>query len=281
MGKSWHKEHFTCTSCESQLHGKKYKEENEMIYCSQCYGKYVAVKCQKCQEAIGISSTKVTVGTHAWHKECFSCKRCREKLQEKKYYIVDGDLLCLECKGDQAAAQCHGCKNAISSTVSFIQHKKYSWHVECFKCVVCQTWLANGEFHEINDNLTCTNCYTTKTGTKCAVCQETILKKGIKFGLKTYHQECFRCSGCDKILIGEKSVKEKNGEPICHDCCLKVSKKCCRCKHPITSRHTLYKGFLFHVECFKCNLCGSSIDNAEFFETSLNEILCKKCARID
>lgn len=221
------------------------------------------------------------INDDAWHAECFTCTRCRENLKGQQYYKTGAGLLCYDCHSDQAISQCHGCKNAISPTVSFLRHKKYCWHAECFKCTLCQTWLANGKFHEMGDTLMCTTCYISKVGVKCAECQETISSKGVRIGLRSFHPECFKCKGCDKILIaGKDQVKEKDGEPTCSDCYLKqVNKKCYRCKGPITSRHTLYKGHPFHIECFKCNLCGSAIDNTTFFETSLNEILCKKCVQ--
>lgn len=278
-GKKWHKSHFCCSMCEMELHGKKNFEVSEAIYCEQCYTREFAAKCHECNQKIA-QGTKVTVSKYSWHADCFTCRRCKENLLKQKYYLSDESLLCSKCKSDHSiVTQCQGCKNAISSTVSFIKHKKLCWHAECFKCMFCQTWLADGKFHEIDGNPACTSCYTSKIGTKCAICQQTISTAGVKFGLRVYHADCFKCRACDKMLIRESKVKEKNGEPICSDCYLKqVSKKCYRCKGPIVSRHTVYKGHPFHIECFKCNICGLAIDNATFFETSLNEILCEKCA---
>lgn len=216
---------------------------------------------------------------YSWHRECFVCKRCRQQLMEQNYFKSGEDLFCPDCI--EPIAQCNGCKRAINRTVSYVKHKKHNWHTECFKCVLCQSWLANGAFHEMDDNLMCTKCYTIKVSKKCATCQENIESRGVQFGLMRYHQDCFQCSNCDEKLYGESKIKEKDGQPVCYNCYLKIAKKCFRCKGPITSRHTLYKGQPFHIECFKCNLCGSNIDGAEFYETSLNEILCIKCARIE
>ncbi len=279
-GKSWHKHHFTCDLCDIQLHGKSYKEENETKYCENCFDKFEAVKCQVCKESIGIGSKKVTKEEYSWHLECFICKRCRVKLFGSKYYFKDGELICSECKSSEAIAQCQGCKLAISSTVSCLSHKNRYWHSECFKCIVCNTWLANGEFHEMDDNLMCNPCFINKVSKKCDVCQLAITSKGVQFGLKTYHSSCFSCIQCNKKFTSEEKVKEKDGQPLCLDCYIQMAKKCFCCRGPITSRHTLYNGRPFHLECFKCNICGSSIQNAEFFETSLGEILCMKCAAI-
>lgn len=263
-----------------ELHGEKYVEENEKVYCEPCYTKIFSIKCKKCHENIGINLKVTLDDKYSWHRKCFVCKRCGENLVDKKYYRFGEELLCSDCQDDHAIAQCHGCKLGISSTVSCLKHKKRSWHVGCFKCIICQTWLANGEFCEMDDNLMCHSCYITKVGRKCDVCQTTITTKGVQMGLKTYHPDCFKCSSCEKSLIGASKVKDSGGQPLCYDCFSELATKCFRCRASITSRHTLYKGQTFHVECFKCNLCGSIINNAEFFETSLNEILCVNCAQI-
>ena len=278
-GKSWHKYHYCCASCGQELHGKLHKEDNEKLFCEKCYNSEVAIKCFKCQTSINLGSKNVTIESkYSWHEECFACMKCRQTLVDQQYYFLSDRLLCLECQSDQVTTQCHGCKNAVDSTVSFLKHKTRYWHTECFKCVICQSWLANGKFNEMDDNIMCTNCFIIKTSKKCAVCQETITTKGVQFGLGSYHGGCFNCSSCKKSLIGESKVKDQDGHPVCKECYQKFAKKCFRCNGPITSRHTLYKGRVFHIECFKCNICGSNIDRTEFFETSLNEILCAKCA---
>ncbi len=250
------------------------------MYCEKCYDRYAATKCQKCKKSIGIGSKKIAVGGNCWHKECFICTRCRQNVQDK-YYFDNLDLLCHECTGSQSIAQCQGCKLAISSTVSFLKHKELCWHAECFKCTLCQTFLADGHFKEIEDKIICNKCYSIKFGKKCAVCQESITTQGIQFGLNSYHKDCFKCSSCSKNLIGESKIKDNGGQPLCYECKLKDAKQCFRCKGPIISRHTLYRGQLFHLECFKCNTCGSSISGIDFYETSLNEILCVKCAHVN
>ena len=276
--KCWHKKHFTCSVCDVELHGKVYREENEKVYCETCYDRYAAIKCQKCKQSIGIGSKKITSGINSWHKECFICIRCGENIQDQKYYFDNVGLLCHECQSSHPIAQCQGCKSAISSVVAFIKHKKLCWHAECFKCTICQSFLADGFFKEMDDKIMCSECYTTKFSKKCAFCQESIIHERVQFGLNNYHKDCFNCSSCSKNLIGESKIKDNGGQPLCHECNLKNAKKCFRCNGAITSRHTLYKGQPFHLECFKCNLCGTSIDGTEFYETSLNEILCVKCA---
>ena len=272
----WHKEHLCCSKCDTNISGKKltHNEFGDLL-CESCFDK-TAVKCHKCKEPIGIGSKKITHKGVSWHKECFVCKRCREDLQSDRFFFIKGDLLCEECM--EPIAQCHRCKQGIKASVSYLRHKNRTWHAECFKCVTCQAWLVDGEFNELDDNLICRKCFVSKVSKKCTACSESVVGKAFQFGFTTYHPECFNCSECDRNLAtGNLKVKEKMGKPICIDCHLKSAKKCHRCHDPIISKYTIYKGHQFHLECFTCNKCGTSVANSEFFETSLGEILCMRC----
>ena len=247
-----------------------------MLMCQKCYDKEKATKCHRCKEPITIQARKMSFKGHSWHGECFCCKRCREDLSEEKFFLINDNLLCAECI--DPIAQCYSCKSGVSPVVSYLQYNSRCWHATCFKCVICHAWLADGQFHEMDASLMCNVCYVQKVGKKCGYCEKVIMGKGLQFGLKAYHQECFVCKKCNCALTGENTkIKEKNGDPFCSDCAQTLAMKCFKCHAPITSRHTVYKGHPFHLECFTCNKCGSSVANSEFFESSLNEILCMKC----
>ena len=264
-----------------QLHGKESFEEDGKIFCTNCYSRLgAASKCQKCKGDI-ISGRKITLKEkYSWHEKCFVCKRCQTSVVGAPYYVSgETDLCCAECQADHKfVAQCQGCKNAISSTVKYLKHEECCWHPECFKCVICHVWLANGKFHtNANSNLVCAECFATKVSKKCAQCQKAIVTKGIQYGLMVYHPECFKCTTCNKNVAHESKVKSSDGQIKCQECYLMQATKCFRCHGPIISRFTVYKGKKFHIECFKCNSCGINIEGDEFYETSLNEILCSKC----
>ena len=245
--------------------------------CERCFNKY-AEKCQKCKEVIGLSSKKVSTKGKSWHEECFVCKRCAEDLRGQQYFMVNGDLHCHECV--QPVAQCHDCKKAISPTVSYFSHNNQCWHAECFKCASCKAWLVDGQFNEMDACLLCNACFMRKISEKCSVCAEPIIGRGVQFNTKLYHPKCFTCCGCEKPFDEQNgTVKEKKGEPFCRECFLKTTKKCFKCKGPITTRHTVYKGQPFHLECFTCSNCGIGVAKSEFFETSMNEVLCYRCTK--
>ena len=277
-GKAWHKHHFTCYKCDQELHNKEYRcEEDDKPLCKTCFSKYRAEQCTQCKTPITLKDIKVLVDGNVMHKECFTCVECHGLLAGNKHYKSDNGYLCASCQTQQIVAQCHACKKGISSTVSFLKHKTFAWHSDCFKCVLCSTWLADGNFHEIDDSIMCKQCFTLKNSRKCYKCQQSILGREIQLGFHYYHPECFTCTECDKSLINEQKV---GSTLLCHECVSKKSKKCIYCNNPIKSRHTVYKGQPFHLECFKCNRCGSSIQGSEFYETSLNEILCSKCGSL-
>ena len=274
-GKNWHKEHYCCTECDSNISGKPHTSNEGAMLCERCYNKY-ASKCHRCKEPISLSQKQLSVKGKQYHKTCFVCKRCREELVGEQYFIIDDDIVCPDCI--KPIGQCQGCKEGISPSVSYLQHGDRKWHAECFKCNVCRAWLVNGEFLEMASSLLCKTCYVEKMSLKCEACNRPISEKGIKFALKSYHIDCFVCTGCRKPLVGQsEKVKEKDGEPYCQSCISQTYKKCYKCKGAINTRHTVYKGHSFHLQCFQCNKCGRSIGSGEFFETSLGEIMCPRC----
>lgn len=274
-GTNWHKEHFCCSMCDESLQGKQYGNREGKLLCEQCFNKH-ATKCQRCNELIVLGAKKVSFQGRSWHETCFVCKRCKEDLREQRYYTIEDDVYCGECM--QPVAQCQGCKGSISSTVSFLKHKSRCWHAECFKCVNCKEWLVSGQFQELGDFLVCYSCYVKKVAKKCGACGQPVLGKALQFATKFYHPECFACKNCKKVVTSGK-VKEHEGEPLCQDCYIELfAKKCFSCKKPITTRFTVYKDQPFHLDCFTCNKCGISVARGDYYETSLHELLCPRCA---
>ena len=277
-GKKYHKQHLCCSECGTLLHDSSFKEISDSLYCSRCYDREYAAICESCHEPISLRAKVMHFKDRSWHKECFVCRRCQEDLSQTKHYLVKSDLLCGDCM--EPVAQCHACKNVIIPTVSYMKQKTRAWHSDCFKCTLCQAWLVDGEFHELEDSLMCTPCYTDKVGKKCTVCKKYV-GRGVKFSFGMYHPDCFNCGYCGINMIEYSGkVKEREDRPVCQDCAVKSAKKCFKCRQPITSKHTIYREQLFHLECFTCNLCGSSVATTDFFETNLGEILCQKCTTI-
>ena len=261
--------------CDKQLQGSKYGCDNGRVLCLECYNKHAAEDCARCHVTILLGVKKVRKKGLVFHEECYVCKRCKESLYDRQHYLSEGDLLCDECM--QPVAQCSSCKEGILPTVEHLRHESHAWHVKCFVCRSCEKSLVDNGFHEYDGNIVCKDCYTRKVSKKCSKCYQVIAGKGIQFNFGVYHTECFNCTECDISLTDIKPY-DKNGDPYCGNCILKLGKRCHACQGPITSRHTIYKKKTYHLDCFKCTQCNYPIGNKPFYETSLKDLLCEACA---
>ena len=67
---------------------------------------------------------------------------------------------------------------------------------------------------------------------------QVINKGGITYKATPWHRECFTCTGCNKVLVGEKFTS-RDEKPFCADCfAMQFAKKCIRCTQPITGQST-------------------------------------------
>merc|ERR1712080_515798 len=96
--KAFHPECFICHQCRQELKGSIRQHEGHN-YCESCYGSTHAKKCGKCFKALTETGVQFVVyGEQSFHKECFTCARCRETLSGKKFYqIEDEGKVCEGC----------------------------------------------------------------------------------------------------------------------------------------------------------------------------------------
>lgn len=111
---------------------------------------------------------------------------------------------------------------------------------------------------------------TEKTPNICFICETPILKGGMKFKGKAYHNEHYKCSekGCGKSLLDVKAY-ERDGRLICERCLKDRScERCSFCNELIREGVTIKAlGTTFHQDHFFCCQCGKSINDTEkFFE---------------
>ncbi|KAH8394883.1 hypothetical protein KR222_008461 [Zaprionus bogoriensis] len=74
-GATYHIKHFCCLQCDEPLAGQQYipDEKSNMPLCLQCYDKFYAGTCKRCQLPIGPADQGVAWGDIHWHGECFVC----------------------------------------------------------------------------------------------------------------------------------------------------------------------------------------------------------------
>ncbi|KAH8373042.1 hypothetical protein KR009_011030 [Drosophila setifemur] len=74
-GATFHIKHFCCYQCDEPLAGQQYipDENSNMPLCLQCYDRFFAVACKRCQQPIGPADQGVAWGDIHWHGQCFVC----------------------------------------------------------------------------------------------------------------------------------------------------------------------------------------------------------------
>ncbi|PVD28899.1 hypothetical protein C0Q70_11494 [Pomacea canaliculata] len=95
----WHRECFTCTSCDKMLAGEKFTSKDEKPYCGDCFGELFAKKCCRCTKPItGIGGTKfISFEERHWHSECFNCYKCDASMVGRGFLMNGDEILCPEC----------------------------------------------------------------------------------------------------------------------------------------------------------------------------------------
>ncbi|TPX39837.1 hypothetical protein SeMB42_g04576 [Synchytrium endobioticum] len=113
---------------------------------------------------------------------------------------------------------------------------------------------------------------------KCIVCGLPIgddaSGAALSLGDNSYHLSCFRCSSCGTAIGYEDQpvLLSSDHKPLCINCCY----SCDQCGHPILEDAVITGNHTFHVDCFKCGVCGQFIENLTF-TTIQDTIHCMAC----
>ncbi|EFA85143.1 LIM domain protein [Heterostelium album PN500] len=111
VGKHYHPECFTCTTCNVKMDGQFFVRNNE-IKCAQCNeqlkvsekknsGKDLGI-CFFCSKTCNTSDGPVIVinPNERYHKDCFKCVKCKTLIQGEFYTLSDirsKDYVCMSC----------------------------------------------------------------------------------------------------------------------------------------------------------------------------------------
>jgi len=226
-GKSYHSEHFLCVACGLSLVGKQYKihKETELIYCPKCLEKEeITVRpdahmCAMCSQPIVGHYLKIK-GQYL-HPRHFRCEECGCEFKGGDCREFEGDYYCIPHYEILLLKKCAKCGKPCKGR-SLTALGKY-WHTDHFTCHICNEPFNGPNFYE-NDGLPyCKTHYVQLFGDNCADCHLPITVGGAKFLGKAYHDHCFKCAQCTKIL--------KNGEftawdskAMCGTCYKKIPK---------------------------------------------------------
>nr|XP_021334789.1 PDZ and LIM domain 5 isoform X2 [Danio rerio] len=153
MGKSWHKDEFTCSHCRSSLADVGFVEERGSVYCVLCYEEFLAPTCFQCHKKIigeVINALKQT-----WHVNCFLCASCKQPIGNNTFHLEDGQPYCEKDYYSLFGTGCHGCDFPIEAGDKFLEALGFTWHDTCFVCAVCSTSLEGQTFFSKKDKPLC------------------------------------------------------------------------------------------------------------------------------
>ncbi|XP_051971669.1 PDZ and LIM domain protein 5-like isoform X2 [Xyrauchen texanus] len=153
MGKSWHKEEFSCAHCHNSLADVGFVEERGSVYCEHCYEQFFAPECCRCQQKIlgeVINALKQT-----WHVYCFLCASCQQPIRNNTFHLEDGQPYCDTDYYNLFGTSCHSCDFPIEAGDKFLEALGFTWHDTCFVCAVCTTSLEGQTFFSKKDKPLC------------------------------------------------------------------------------------------------------------------------------
>ena len=114
---------------------------------------------------------------------------------------------------------CRGCRKKCSGEV--LRVNDVYFHNQCFRCKGCDTNLSQGGFFTRDKEYYCASCYQSNFGTKCNKCGQYVEGEVVTALGKTYHQNCFRCAGCQNPFPTGERVTFTGKSCLCQSCAAK------------------------------------------------------------
>uniref|UniRef100_A0A3Q3DN83 LIM domain binding 3a n=1 Tax=Hippocampus comes TaxID=109280 RepID=A0A3Q3DN83_HIPCM len=154
LGRSWHPEEFNCHYCNMSLADVSFVEEQNSVYCENCYEEFFAPTCARCSTKImGVRRQKHTDCT--WHTTCFVCAACGKPFGNSLFHMEDGEPYCEKDYVALFSTKCHGCDFPVEAGDKFIEALGHTWHDTCFVCAVCHVNLEGQPFYSKKDKPLC------------------------------------------------------------------------------------------------------------------------------
>jgi len=144
IGKTWHPDHFCCSSCKTSLQNQAFVEESNQLFCENCYNQYYAPKCAHCNNAI-IGNCINALGK-SWHPDHFICTFCSRNFGSDGFLVDSGKPYCEKCFEDLFSVKCGKCQRPITGGEKYVEALNKNWHSNCFACSVCNTRLEGNSF---------------------------------------------------------------------------------------------------------------------------------------
>ncbi|XP_036839306.1 LIM domain-binding protein 3-like isoform X2 [Oncorhynchus mykiss] len=153
LGRSWHPEEFNCHYCHTSLADCSFVEEQNAVYCENCYGEFFAPTCARCNTKI--MGEVMHALRQTWHTTCFVCAACGNAFGNSLFHMEDGEPYCEKDYISLFSTKCHGCDFPVEAGDKFIEALGHTWHDTCFVCAVCNVNLEGQPFYSKKDKPLC------------------------------------------------------------------------------------------------------------------------------
>uniref|UniRef100_A0A8C2KX81 LIM domain binding 3a n=1 Tax=Cyprinus carpio TaxID=7962 RepID=A0A8C2KX81_CYPCA len=153
LGRSWHPEEFNCHYCHTCLADVSFVEEQNNVYCENCYGEFFAPTCARCNTKI--MGEVMHALRQTWHTTCFVCAACGKPFGNSLFHMEDGEPYCEKDYIALFSTKCHGCDFPVEAGDKFIEALGHTWHDTCFVCAVCHVNLEGQPFYSKKDKPLC------------------------------------------------------------------------------------------------------------------------------
>ncbi|XP_030298671.1 LIM domain-binding protein 3-like isoform X10 [Sparus aurata] len=153
LGRSWHPEEFNCHYCHMSLADVSFVEEQNNVYCENCYEEFFAPTCARCNTKI--MGEVMHALRQTWHTTCFVCAACGKAFGNSLFHMEDGEPYCEKDYVALFSTKCHGCDFPVEAGDKFIEALGHTWHDTCFVCAVCHVNLEGQPFYSKKDKPLC------------------------------------------------------------------------------------------------------------------------------
>ncbi|XP_049337094.1 LIM domain-binding protein 3a isoform X12 [Astyanax mexicanus] len=153
LGRSWHPEEFNCHYCHTSLADVSFVEEQNSVYCENCYREFFAPTCARCNSKI--MGEVMHALRQTWHTTCFVCAACGKPFGNSLFHMEDGEPYCEKDYIALFSTKCHGCDFPVEAGDKFIEALGHTWHDTCFVCAVCHMNLEGQPFYSKKDKPLC------------------------------------------------------------------------------------------------------------------------------
>uniref|UniRef100_A0A8C2Z3C5 LIM domain binding 3a n=1 Tax=Cyclopterus lumpus TaxID=8103 RepID=A0A8C2Z3C5_CYCLU len=153
LGRSWHPEEFNCHYCHVSLADVSFVEEQNNVYCENCYEEFFAPTCARCTTKI--MGEVMHALRQTWHTTCFVCAACGNAFGNSLFHMEDGEPYCEKDYISLFSTKCHGCDFPVEAGDKFIEALGHTWHDTCFVCAVCHVNLEGQPFYSKKDKPLC------------------------------------------------------------------------------------------------------------------------------